>query len=182
MKIRSSFVSNSSSCSFIVSLDHFTNTFDLAKYMIKERENSETKYYLEEIKIIKKANDIDRHDEHCIEDYNKSIENLKAITEILLNNLEELKKENDINSNLLFKSCNYDTFISKQSLEGKSFLYVATCNNVPWNLPKPNFVLDMENDIWDGNMDDNFIIGDNYLVIDTKKSIIIKDVFRGAEQ
>ena len=85
MKIRNGFVSNSSSSSFIISVDSFPSVRELAKYMIKRKIKDD------------ESDDYNWRDE--ILDYNKKyLERLKNIDE---------------NQPVSFPSCNYDTYIKK---------------------------------------------------------------------
>lgn len=85
MKIRSGFVSNSSSSSFIISDKDFPTVRDLAKYMLKKK-IQESKDYDDDYK------------EESIDSDRKLILKLKKLDE---------------NQSVSFPSCNYDTYIKK---------------------------------------------------------------------
>lgn len=84
MKLRSGFVSNSSSSSFVISGDAYSGTFDIAEAMLKERND-----YWEEWKDLKKSGDED------------------------ISKLQILRRGKDPNTPLSFRSTNYDTYITK---------------------------------------------------------------------
>ena len=84
MKIRSGFVSNSSSSSFIVSSEHFPTVRDLAIKMIN-------------IQIDESRNENDEWSEGYIKHNEQYIERLNKIDE---------------NQSVSFPSCNYDTFMN----------------------------------------------------------------------
>lgn len=86
MKIRSGFVSNSSSSSFIISNKNFPNVRSLATYMLKKKIRETSDYH-----------DYDWKDE-SINDDKKFIKKLKDLDE---------------NQSVCFPSCNYDTYIKK---------------------------------------------------------------------
>ena len=92
MKIRSGFVSNSSSSSFIIEKnDEYKNINELARYMVGRV------------------------------GYN---DNKQPIYDLLDNSTK------DPNTNIMFYSCNYDTYIYDY---GK-YMLVNTCNNEDWDL------------------------------------------------
>jgi len=86
MKFRDGFVSNSSSSSFIISMEHFSTIKDLATYMIQQQ-----------------MDDSDDSDDPSWHD--KYIEQNKLY-------IERLRKL-DENQAVSFPSCNYDTYIKK---------------------------------------------------------------------
>ena len=104
MKIRSGFVSNSSSSSFIISDDHFPTVRDLAIYMINKMSEDYGDY-----------DQIEPNEEGTTNVYDIYIERLKNIDE---------------NQTVSFPSCNYDTYIRKV---GDQY-FVSTCNNTDWDL------------------------------------------------
>ncbi len=159
MKTRQGFVSNSSSCSFFVSLKDFKNTNELALHMIEDR--------------LKKFD---------AKKGSKRYEDEKKRKEQLLQFLKEVKE----NENLAFKSHNFDTFIIKinikdaegtnyienrEILSDKEYLYVSTTNNLQWNINKccPNGF--NSGDCYDGLYDHVFIEGQSFLVLDDMKRI-----------
>jgi len=109
MKIRSGFVSNSSSSSFIISDKSFKSVRDLATYMI----NVKYEQYID--------NDMKNkeYDAYSITEYNSYINILKNIDE---------------NQAITFQSCNYDTYIKKVA----DRYLVSTCNNEDWELYEYN--------------------------------------------
>lgn len=85
MKIRNGFVSNSSSSSFIISVNDFPTVRSLATYMLNKK--------------IEEYEEYRDHDEYDEDDYDKTlIERLQNIDE---------------DQSLSFSSCNYDTYIRK---------------------------------------------------------------------
>ena len=86
MKIRTGFVSNSSSSSFVISTSHFPTIKDLATYMIKQQMD-------------------ERDDSGDPEWHSRFLEQNK----IYIERLEKI----DENQAVSFPSCNYDTFIKK---------------------------------------------------------------------
>ena len=104
MKIRTGFVSNSSSSSFIISQNDFPSVRALATYMIKkkmgEREEGDS--------------DTDWYDQY-VKQNKEYIKRLKTL---------------DKNQSISFPSCNYDTYIRKVG----DVYFVATCNNTDWEL------------------------------------------------
>ena len=124
MKIRSGFVSNSSSSSFIVSDEHFPTIKDLATYMI-DKKIKDAKYEIEDLKFY--AGETTSYQEYC----QKEIDELN---EFITENLLQIRRlENiDENQSVSFPSSNYDTYIRKI---GNCYL-VATCNNTNWDLWK----------------------------------------------
>jgi len=83
MKIRNGFVSNSSSSSFIISVNDFPTVRSLAKYMLKRKIAEYDDYY-----------DEDKED---------------IFDKTLIKKLKNI----DENQNVSFPSCNYDTYIRK---------------------------------------------------------------------
>ena len=163
MKKRKGFVSNSSSCSFFVSIKDFENTKELAQYMIEDR--------FEYLAV---------PDEKDGEDYKEEERRKKN----LLQSLEKVQK----NENLAFLSCNFDTFITKVNLkdaEGSSYVrdglvlpneeyfYIATTNNITWNLDKCYPFGFNDGDCYDGLYDHVFIEGEIFLVLDNMKKIYV---------
>jgi len=116
MKIRSGFVSNSSSSSFIVSSEHFPTVRDLAIYMLRGQVR-EKRYYEEDEKYAEGLVD----DEDCLEIKIEEIEDTLFIKR--LKNLDE-------NQSISFPSINEDTYIRKV---GDQY-FVSTCNNTDWEL------------------------------------------------
>ena len=98
MKIRNGFVSNSSSSNFIVSSSAHDSVYDLSKAMIEIRDDS--------------------YDEGGFGSNSEEIGNLN----------QAIKDGRDINENVTFSSCSYDTFIKK--IEGAYI--VTSCTNVPF--------------------------------------------------
>ena len=105
MKIRTGFVSNSSSSSFIISDKSFKSVRDLALYMINRKYEQYMGYG-------------DRDKQH---DKYRTKEN-----ELYINRLKNI----DENQSVTFQSCNYDTYIKKVS----DCYLVSTCNNEDWDL------------------------------------------------
>ena len=100
------------------------------------------------------------------------------------------KKENSKDVPVAFHSCNFDTFIRKINFYGKNYIYVATCNNVQWELYNANGLFPRKNDmsdkyhtsdslihgrdVYEGLLDDIYINGNEFYVIDDKKIKKIK--------
>lgn len=102
MKIREGFVSNSSSMSFIVSHEDYPSIFELAKEMIKIRDQLWYEIF----------NDVQRM-------------TLKPEDD-LIKQLEEAEKRGmHPNTPVFFDTTNYSTYI----VEYKGDFYVETCNN-----------------------------------------------------
>ena len=105
MKIRTGFVSNSSSSSFIISDKTFKSVRDIATYMINR-------------KYEKYINDGSRD--------NKYYKYMNKEHDLYLNMLKNI----DENKPVTFRSCNYDTYIKKVA----DCYLVSTCNNEDWDL------------------------------------------------
>ena len=176
MKTRNGFVSNSSSCSFIVSLKDHPNTISLAKEMIEQRYLNRTVYNSDEYEE-------DRYD-------------------MLKNNLNTIAaniQDHNLSPNLAFKSCNFDTFITQIEVgEAKTkYIYVATCNNEKWGIHKTipkepiykhnkhnkhDFMATYEEsqyfnegDLYDSVWDRTYIRGDSFTCIDNLKVVKVEN-------
>lgn len=188
MKIRNGFISNSSSCSFIVSTKEFPTTIDLAEFMVENRYEYKKEDYKDNIEYIKSHPDV-RND--TIEETEKWMKENEEIYGVLKKNLNLVKiaKEDD-NPNLAFKSVNFDTFIKQIEVEGIKYFYVSTCNNVTWEIPriipqgKSKIVYEPFSDgaLYDGLWDEEYIQGDTFIRLDDNKAIDIKDRFKGLDQ
>jgi len=102
MKIRSGFVSNSSSSSFIIRKSKFPNSVAIARSMLDD--------YIDTCKSDFEENDF------FIDKFNLSKESLDII---------------DVDSDIMFNSTNYDTFITNLD---HNYIHVATCQNVIWDV------------------------------------------------
>lgn len=127
MKIRSNFVSNSSSSSFILNATGQTSSIRkvarmMIKTIIKNSYEEETDYY-ENANL----NDVDNFLKERDEWLDRKERDLKEKNE-WLERLEEL----DENQPVFFPSCNYDTWIVKVA----DNILISTCNNENWELPE----------------------------------------------
>ena len=166
MKIRHGFVSNSSSSSFITD---FSSVKDCLTYMLDNH--------------MQELDNKDRYDKERIKSIKLMIKNFKDLS----------KKNKSEDCPVAFHSCNFDTFIKKIEIDNKEYVYVATCNNVNWELSNPIDLLPMKNiyisygkeyltsdglihggDIYDGFLDDIYINNHEFYVIDDKKIKKIK--------
>lgn len=111
MKIRNGFVSNSSSSSFVISVDDFPSVRSLATYMINKK-IQEDLYTAEDYKY-----------------YGESADDIKEYIEYDKKLIKRLKNV-DENSPVSFPSCNYDTYIKRIG----DYYLVSTCNNTDWDL------------------------------------------------
>lgn len=153
MKIRHGFVSNSSSSSFITD---FSSVKDCLSYMLDEH--------------MQELDNKDRWDKERIKSIKLMIKNFKDLS----------KKNKSEDCPVAFHSCNFDTFIKKIEIDNKEYVYVATCTNVNWQLY--NNSLNTSNiknnyssgDIYEGALDDIYIKGNEFYVIDDKKIKKIK--------
>ncbi|MEK6832529.1 MAG: hypothetical protein AABY32_00650 [Nanoarchaeota archaeon] len=109
MKMRTGFVSNSSSSSFIVSTKDYGSVFDLAKSMIDDRNISWNTDY---------------------DDKGKEIVNLDAIDHSLVEKINKSKL--DKNTPIAFTTTNYDSFIVKRG----DYYLVSTCHNYEFSCEK----------------------------------------------
>jgi len=185
MKKRNGFVSNSSSCSFVVSLKEFPTTVCLADFMIVVRYEYKKDYYKRAIESIK--SDPDRYPNETVESCTELLEENEETYAKLRNNLSEIT---DISPNVAFKSFNFDTFIREIEVDGQKYLYVATCHNVVWDMPK---VIPQgksktmqeyfnDGDLHDGLWNEEYIQGETFIVVDTGESVTIKDRFKELRQ
>ena len=112
MKIRSGFVSNSSSSSFIIRFNNkYPNTLAIAESMIKNRFDEWGKYNKDE--------GIDVIDD----DHPKELQ--------VYRNIKKLKKSEYANIPMFFRSTNYDTYIKAIT---DNYAFVDTCNNIRWDI------------------------------------------------
>ena len=107
MKVRSGFVSNSSSSSFILKFnDRFPDTASIAENMIKDKFDDWVDF-----------GDIEEGDPFMSKVYN---------------NLEKFKsKHYNPRTPIFFKSCNYDTYIVPIT---ENYVLIDTCNNTDWSI------------------------------------------------
>lgn len=101
MKIRTGFVSNSSSSSFIISKEAYPTIWDVAIVMLS--------------KIIEE--DEDEEDD----EYSQWVKRIKSILE----RVKKYKQEGKQSKNITFPSCNFNTFIH----DAGNTWWIATCNN-----------------------------------------------------
>jgi len=190
MKTRIGFVSNSSSCSFIVSTKEFPTTWDLADYMIEARYQYEKNCYQEDICYAKRnlpKEPLSDAQKELIKEDEKLLQDNEEIYKTLKSNLSKILKGD---SNLAFRSVNFDTFITQIDVNGTKYLYVSTCNNVIWDIPKtvPNGHGETIPELFsfggldDGEWDEEYIEGNTFIRLDDNKEIKIKDRFDGLNQ
>ena len=122
MKIRNGFVSNSSSSSFIIRFNKkYPNTLAIAESMIKNRFDDWREY----------KEDEDEEDK------------LHPLELQVCENIERLKKSDNINMPMFFRSTNYDTYI--MAITDK-YAYVDTCNNINWDV-KDNAIYNIPDEL-----------------------------------
>ena len=143
MKTRLAFVSNSSSCSFFLSVKEYPNTKFVAEYMLDDRMECRKDYWDD------KYNPYSQEEKDMFEaDYKKHTESIQG-----------QQNEND---NFAFRSCNFDTFITRIERNGKKYIYVATCNNHSWGVNRMTPDGTYEGEIYEGAYDDEYVRGKEY--------------------
>jgi hypothetical protein len=172
MKIRSKFVSNSSSCSFVVSLEEFPTTVDLAEYMLEVR--------MADIRVDTGA------DTGVAHLGNKTLKEVEKKHSKRIRNLHNFAniKGNPKSPNIAFSSCNFDTFITQIEVKDKKYLYVSTCNNTQWDVPQvipqeeTGYEIEhfSDGDLYDGVFDDFFIRGKSYFNLETAGIVSVKNL------
>ena len=127
--------------------------------------------FLQRIDPIKIGPEEFKEAKQYVDNIKKRIKAKKSKATILLKNLETIEN----NENIAFSSLNYDTYISKVEIDGNEFLYVATCNNIQWNLWDYSTIPQSLNkgDIYDGLYDHDYVEHCEFLVLDYMKKIKI---------
>lgn len=145
--------------------------YDLAEYMIEDRLTYVKEGVEDYVKWCKNKTNCDPRLIKQQEEYLNSIEERTKILK------ENLKKITDKDANFTFASTNFSTFITKVIVENESFLYVATCNNVQWSVPKCLLsILGEEGDIYDGLYDRTHIYDKEFIDLDKNKTIYISNL------
>lgn len=197
MKTRNGFVSNSSSCSFIVSLKTFPTTIALAEFMIFSRYLDKKEYYEEE------RNKLRTNPKLANEEIEFNEKRYRILNENISTIISTAKSTNTPSPNLCFKSCNFDTFITEIEVSKNKYIYVSTCNNEDWSeidktIPiEPIYQQEKVDDepicygfgtthrdqyfnggdLYDGLWDSSYVKGGTFICIDTLKSIVVEDQF-----
>jgi len=201
MKSRIGFVSNSSSCSFIVSIKDFATTIAVADAMLNQRYEWHRDGCEDMIKYLSNPDHKDHRGLDSIETYKKELKDNEETYLKLMQNLLEIGDDGKHPPNLAFSSCNFDTFITEIEVADEKYIYVATCNNVGWDFPKVVPQIPREPcekgsvfcyysepegfnavDLYDGHWDDNYIQGATFTVIDDKTTVCVKNKFKGIRQ
>lgn len=134
MKIRTGFVSNSSSTSFAVSIGDYPTVHDLAIEMMNVRNGDWDDYDDEEVSemVLRHAQTNDKE----LFDQIKDIIDSPNHRELMVLQQSKLDK----NFPIAFRSTNYDTYLMKSG----NLIFVSTCNNHKYELnaiPDPSFNL-----------------------------------------
>lgn len=194
MKRRKGFVSNSSTCSFIVAAKEFPDTTDLAEFMILDMYEDLTAKAKDAIKYAERSSNNCNHPEDSIENNKKWLQeiedNYKKLTKNLAKLVADLKDHKLTDSNLAFRSIQFDTFIRAIEVEGQKYYYVSTCNNICWDLPhviphgrsSPQADGFNDGDLYDGAWNEEYLKGRMFMVIDTLNGVTIKDYCKGIDQ
>ena len=172
MKNRHGFVSNSSSSSFIVDMP---TVEDVLKYM-----------------LVGKLNSI-HEDSDELKDLEEEKKDIWKVFETMMNFARLSEKEKTKDCSIAFHSCNFDTYIKKIEINGKNYIYVATCTNIDWELekisakgiyPVKSYYYDgiletndasvHKSDIYQGVLDGKYIEGNEFYVIDNNNIPKIK--------
>jgi len=190
MKKRNGFVSNSSSCSFIVSTKEFPTAWDLADYMIETRYQYKKNYYNENICYTRNnppKEQLSEAQKTLIAEDEKLLQQNEETYKMLKENLSKIPQKNH---NLAFRSVNFDTFVTQIEVEGQKYFYVSTCNNVQWEIPRviPNGKGPInqdyfnEGDLYDGLWNKDYIEKQTFIRIDDNEEVFVKDRFKELDQ
>jgi hypothetical protein len=188
MKTRYGFVSNSSTTSFFVDVKGFKTTIDLAEYLILSQLFHVIDYYEKEInqnlEWIKRGSNGNYPDESIqelhaqIKQKEERMEEARRAYHIRSNNLKTLSGD----PNIAFPTPTAPTYIKKVLVNDLPYYYMATTNNIDFKLTYSDPPGLEKYCIWEGELNDTYIIGSTFRNLQTNKDVTPKEYWKSLDE